>query len=247
MLNKHINKIINSSFSLAFFTLTSFATAYCYGWGQVIFHGYPWWHVEIGNASMARSLAYVFGTSVILFLCYALGYSLLNKVFQLHYFRNLGWLRVIVLVSVFTVPVILTFYLFTGIVPIYISFIYIFVSGVSVFFFRKRWNNTKFDLDFRKMLLGGSFALFNIFIFLYFSLLSLHIGYLRAGLRTTYDYIEIENQKYYILSTNSDNGYIMGTKIRGNQSFLFFNRDTHQYYHVHIEQCTDSRLCKVIV
>lgn len=97
------------------------------------------------------------------------------------------------------------------------------------------------------MLLGGSFALFNIFIFLYFSLLSLHIGYLRAGLRTTYDYIEIENQKYYILSTNSDNGYIMGTKIRGNQSFLFFNRDTHQYYHVHIEQCTDSRLCKVIV
>lgn len=68
----------------------------------------------------------------------------------------------------------------------------------------------------------------------------------RAGLRTTYDYIEIENQKYYILSTNSDNGYIMGTKIRGNQYFLFFNRDTHQYYHVHIEQCTDSRLCKVI-
>lgn len=236
MFNTHINKVINSSFSLAFFTLTGFATAYCYGWGQALFHGYPWWHVEIGNASMARSLAYVLITSVVLFLCYTLGYSLINKVFQLHYFRRLGWLKVIVLVSVFAVPVILTFYLFAGIVPVSISLTYLFITFVSVFIFQNKLNDTKMDLDFRKMLVRENFWFFNLFIFLYFCLLSLHIGYLRADLRTTYDYMEIENRKYYILSTNSDNGYIMGEKPRGNDSFIFFNRDTHNYYHICIQK-----------
>lgn len=236
MLYRHINKIINSSFSLAFFTITSFATAYCYGWGQALFHGYPWWHVEIGNASMARSLAYVFGTSVVLFLCYALGYYLLYKVFKLSYFQYLGWLRVIVLVSVFAAPVMLSFYLFVGFVPIYIPIIYILITCLSVFFFQNRWNNTAFDLDFRKMVLRENFWFFNLFIFLYFSLLSLHIGYVRAGLRTTYDYIEIDSQKYYILSTNSDNGYIMGEKLQDNDSFIFFNRDNQNYYRICIEK-----------
>ncbi|QLD32273.1 hypothetical protein [Mannheimia varigena] len=235
MVNKHINKIINSSFSLAFFTLISFATAYCYGWGQALFHGYPWWHVEVGNASMARSLAYVLVVSVLLFFCYALGYALINKVFKLHYFQHLGWLRVIVLVSVFTIPVILTFYVFTGIVPISISITYVLVTALSVLFFQKKWNDTKLDLDVRKMILKGDLHIFNLFIFLYFSLLALHIGYLRAGLRTTYDYIEIENQKYYILSTNSDNGYIMGEKQKDNDNFIFFNRNDQSYYRIYIE------------
>lgn len=236
MLNTHINKIINSSFSLAFLTITSFSTAYCYGWGQAVFHGYPWWHVEIGNASMARSLAYVFATSIVLFICYFLGYLLLNKVFRLHYFSQLGWLRVIVLVSVFAIPVLLTFYLFVGIVPIYISMTYLFITGLSVLFFQKRWNDTKLDLDFSKMVAKGNFWFFNLFIFLYFSLLAFHIGYLRADLRTTYDYMKLENRKYYILSTNSDNGYIMAEQSRDNDSFIFFNRDTQQYYHIYVEK-----------
>lgn len=235
MLNKHINKIINSSFSLAFFTLVSFAAAYCYGWGQALFHGYPWWHVEIGNATMARSLAYVFVISVLLFFCYVLGYSLINKVFKLHYFQHLGWLRVIVLVSVFTIPVILTFYVFTGIVPIYISIAYVLVTALSVLVFQKKWNDRKLDLDFRKMILRGNLHIFNLFIFLYFSLLALNIGYLRADLRSTYDYIEIDDQKYYILSTNSDNAYIMGKKLKDNDSFIFFNRNDQSYYRTYIE------------
>ncbi|WP_237052368.1 hypothetical protein [Mannheimia granulomatis] len=236
MINTHINKILNSSFSIAFLTVISFSTAYCYGWGQAIFHGYPWWHVEISNASMARSLTYVCAISGLLFFCYSLGYCLINKVFKLRYFRNLGWLRVIVLVSVFAVPVILSFYLFVGIIPIYISITYVLVTGVSVFFFQKRWNDTKLDLDFRKMVVKENFWFFNLFIFLYFSLLALHIGYLRADLRNVYDYMEVENQKYYILSTNSDNGYIMGKKSRDNKDFIFFNRDTHKYYHIYIEK-----------
>lgn len=236
MINPHINKIINSSFSFAFLTITSFSTAYCYGWGQAVFHGYPWWHVEIGNASMARSLAYVLVTSSVLFICYFLGYLLINKVFKLHYFRQLGWLRVIVLVSVFAIPVLLTFYLFVGIVPISISLTYLFVTGLSVVFFQKRWNDTKLDLDFRKTVVKENFWFFNLFIFLYFSLLAFHIGYLRADLRITYDYMNIDNQKYYILSTNSDNAYIMGKKTKDNDSFLFFNRDTQKHYHIYIEK-----------
>ncbi|MEG9499531.1 hypothetical protein [Mannheimia indoligenes] len=216
--------------------MTSFATAYCYGWGQAIFYGYPWWHVEIGNATMARSLAYLFVASVVLFICYLLGYSLLNKVFKLHYFQHLGWLRVIVLVSVFTVPVILTFYVFTGIVPTYIAIVYILVTILSVLIFHKKWNDKRFEPDVRKMVVKGNLYAFTMFIFIYSSLLALHIGYLRAGLRSVYDYIEIENQKYYILTTNSDNGYILGMNRGHNESFIFFNRDTHKYYHVKVEK-----------
>lgn len=229
-----IHHFIQSSISLAFLTIISFATAYCYGWGQAVAYGYPWWHVEIGNASMARSLAYVFVTSLLLFLCYLLGYAFLNKISKNQYFQQIGWLRVIVLVSVFTIPVLLTFYLFIGTIPIYLAIIYILISSFCVWMFHQKWNNISFKMDFRMMLKQQHFWIFNLFIFVYFSILALSIGYLRADLRVTYDYMQLNDKYYYILSTNSENSYIMAEKTKDNDEFVFFNRENQNYYIIHV-------------
>lgn len=236
MFDTKINKFINSSLSLAFLTITSLSTAYCYGWGLAAFHGYPWWHVEIGNASIARSLAYVMGSFFVIFFLYLLGYALLNKVFRLRYFQHLGWLRVIVLVSIFSLPVMLTFYLFIGSVPMYILLLYGVATGLCVFLFHKRWDNRVFYLDIRKMFNQERFWFFNLFILVYFSLLALCIGYVRSEFRTSYDYLKIDDKPYYILSANINNGYILGEKTKDNTEFLFFNRETQQHYRVYITQ-----------
>ncbi|MEG9531762.1 hypothetical protein [Mannheimia indoligenes] len=229
-----MNKFINSSLFIAFLTITSFSTAYCYGWGQALFYGYPWWHVEIDNASIARSLAYVSSISIILLLSYTFGYYLVNKIFKLHYFSHLGWLRVIVLVSIFTIPVILTFYLFIGFIPIYIDIIYLTVTTLCVVLFQKKWNNTVFILDFMKLLNKNTLWIFNLFILVYFALLALYIGYLRSDLRETYDYIKLDGKEYYILSTDNNNRYILGEQTKNNSSFILFNRDSQTYYEIYV-------------
>lgn len=234
MLNRKFNKFINSSLTLAFFTLISFSTAYCYAWGIAAFHGYPWWHVEVGNAGIARSLAYVFGSFLAIFLFYLLGYAIVNKVFKLHYFKYLGWLRVIILVAIFSFPVMISFYLFIGSVPMYIFLLYLGITILSVLLFRERWNQRVFHLDIPKMINEERFGFFYIFIFVYFSLLALSIGYVRPELRTVYDYIELENKRYYILSINRDNVFILGEKTKNNDHFLFFNQESLKYYRINI-------------
>lgn len=234
MISGNINKFISSSISIAALTITGISTAYCYGWGQSLFYGYPWWHVQIGNASMARSLTYVFSASIVLFLSYALGYYIVNKVFKTRYFKSLGWLKVIVLVSVFSVPLFLSAYLFLGSIPSYFVIIYAITTLICICLFQRKWEHTAFQLDFRKMLLKGYFGIFHLFLLIYFSLLSLLIGYLRADLRQTYDYMLLDGKKYYILSTNRDNGYILAEKTKNNESFLMFNLDTQQYFRIFV-------------
>lgn len=238
MISGNINKFISSSISIAALTIAGISTAYCYGWGQSLFYGYPWWHVQIGNASMARSLTYVFSASVVLFLSYAMGYCIVNRVFKTHYFKYLGWLKVIVLVSVFSVPLFLTCYLFLGSIPLYFIVIYAFITLICITLFQHKWDNTVFQLDFRKMLQKRYFGIFHLFLLIYFSLLSLLIGYLRADLRETYDYMFLEGKKYYILSTNRDNGYILAEKTKDNESFLMFNMDTQQYFRLYVVKIT---------
>ncbi|HDL1135622.1 TPA: hypothetical protein PWV51_000966 [Mannheimia haemolytica] len=84
------------------------------------------------------------------------------------------------------------------------------------------------------MLSEERFGFFYIFIFIYFSLLSLSIGYIRPELRTTYDYLEIENKRYYVLSIHHNNIYVLGEKTKDNDEFLFFNQDTLKYYRINI-------------
>lgn len=235
MFHSKLNKFIHSSLSVAFLTITALSTAYCYGWGLAAFHGYPWWHVEVGNSNVARSLAYVLGSFLVIFFLYLMGYVLLKKVLQLRYFYSLGWLKVAILVAIFGIPVMVTFYLFLGSVPIYILLIYILATGICISLFQKRWEHRVFHLDVRKMFNQERFWFFNLFILVYFSLLALCIGYVKSEFRTTYDYMNLDGKDYYILSANMDNGYILGEKPKDNTEFLFFNRETLKYYRVYIK------------
>lgn len=229
-----IDKLINSSISIAFLTLTTFSTAYCYCWGQALFHGIPWWHVEIGNGIIARSLAWVFGSSLILLFSYLAGSYLLKKISKNRHLHHVGCLRILILVSVFSIPVMLTFYLFIGKIPFYLLVIYAVLLPLCMTLFHKKWNHTDLQPDFRKLFSGERIVFFILFVFVYFSLLSLSIGYWRSELRQTYDYIEIEGKNYYILATNDEQSYIMGEFTRDNTEFLFFNRKNKDYYTVHV-------------
>lgn len=234
MTNQAVNKFIHSSLFLAFMTITGIATAYCYGWGQAFSYGYPWWHVEIGQAIVARSVAYVFLISLLLFIGYAIGYKITHSIFKMGYFEKMGWLRVFILVSVFTIPILFVFYLFFQHIPLYLAVIYIITTILSILLFQHHWNHQDLKLDFRKMFKEEYLWLFNIFIFLYFCILALSVGYLRPELRATYDHIQVNGQFYYILSTNSDNSYIMATKPRENDEFIFFNRDSQKIYRIQV-------------
>lgn len=237
--NTKLNKFIHSSLTLAFLSVTAFATAYCYGWGLAAFHGYPWWHVEVSNASVARSLVYVLGCFIVIFVLYLLGYALLHSVLKLRYFQHLGWLRVIILVSIFGLPSMLMFYLFIGNIPLLLLFLYVIAMAIAVFLFKERWDHRVLHLDIRKMFNEERFWFFNLFIFLYFSLLAFSIGYVRSEFRTIYDYLQIGGKNYYILSANMINGYILGEKMKGNTEFIFFNRCTQDYYRVYIKEINE--------
>ncbi|XXQ67640.1 hypothetical protein ACKLNO_08400 [Neisseriaceae bacterium B1] len=165
-----IDKFINSSLSLAFFTLTAFSTAYCYCWGLAWFHGLPWWHIQIDNSTIARSLAWVIGSSLILLFSYISGYFLLQKISKYQYFQQMGFLRILLLVSVFSIPVLLTFYVFIGNIPSYVSLIYFVIVLFCTALWRNKWNNTDLQLDFRKVFIGKYFLLFSFFCILVFCL-----------------------------------------------------------------------------
>lgn len=151
----------------------------------------------------------------------------------------MGCLRVLILVSVFSVPVMLSFYVFIGKIPLYVSLTYLVMLLLCVMLFHKKWNNIDLQLDFRQLFVGQRFIWFALFIFVYFSLLSLCIGYWRSELRQTYDYIEIQGKKYYILTTNGEKGYIMGEATRDNHEFLFFNRENREHYRIHVVKITN--------
>lgn len=228
-----IDKFLNSSISLAFLTLTSFSVAYCYCWGQAVFHGYPWWHVEIENSVIARSLAYVLGASFVLFVSYATGLAFINKIFKKCYFNHIGWLRVMVFTSAFTMPVVCTFYIFIGFVPLFLVVIYAIITAICIALFHKKLDSLSLKFDFAT-LIDANFWSLTVFIFAYFSIIAFGIGYVRSDLRVTYDYIYVDNKPYYILTTNGDHGYIMAKDIKDNCEFIFFNRESQKYYTVHV-------------
>lgn len=227
-----VDKFINSSISLAFLTVTSLASAYCYSWGVAIFHGLPWWHVEIGNSTVARSLVWVLGSSFILFGGYLLGYLSLRGLSRSN--NCMGYWRVLVLVSVFSFPVVLTFYCFIGRIPLYVGWTYLSVLVVCMLLFHKKWSTTALQLDIRKLFVGNRWWFGIVFIFLYFSLLSLVIGYLRSDWRETYDVIEIQGKQYHILLINGERDYILGEHTQGNVEFVFFNRERRDFYKISI-------------
>lgn len=234
LFDRTINQFIHSSLSIAFFTVTSFSTAYCYGWGQALFHGYPWWHVEVGQSGIARALAYVIGTSLLAILNYSLVYRLLSRCLNHFNIAHLSSLRAVLFMSVFTLPVFLVFYISLGHIPLYMTLAYLLFTGLFVWLFKRRIQKGQSEWHIRFLFNEANFWLFNLFIFLYFSLLALYIGYLRSEFRQTYDYISLNNEQYYILSTTSDKHYILGKQPENNRHFLIFNRETKHYYDIHV-------------
>ncbi|UOO82837.1 hypothetical protein LVJ83_05090 [Uruburuella testudinis] len=226
------NKLVTSSVSMAFLAITSWATAYSYGWGQAAYYGYPWWHVEVGRSNIARSIAYVGVVSLTLLVSYILGYVLLCAVKKTQLFTNVGCLRIFVLISVFFAPVALGFYIFAGHLPLYLwSGYLLFGLAVSIIFHRK---GNLFTLDFGRHKNKEQYSLaFLIFIFLYFSGLAYGIGWLRPYFRTTYDVVTFNQRSYYLLASNSDT-YILAEKIKHNQKFVFFNYKTLMGYEINV-------------
>lgn len=226
------NKLITSSVSVAFLGITSWATAYCYGWGQALFYGYPWWHVHQGPDQVARSLAYVCITSLALVIGYLFGYAVLRQVRESHLFQNIGCLRIFVLISVFFWPVALEFYLFIGYLPQQVLEAYLLFTVIASVLLHRIGNG--FTLDWKKIAHKEQYSIvFTTLIFLYFTSLSFVIGYVRPHFRTTYDRIEFEKQPYYILA-NNDNVYILAHCTRNNRSFVFFNYHTLKGYKIDV-------------
>lgn len=229
---RSLNKIIQSSVSMAFLGITSWATAYCYGWGQALFYGYPWWHVSKGPDNVARSLFYVCITSIILAIGYGLGYVLLRVVKQSRWFENIGFLRIFILLSVLFFPIVIGFYLFAGYMPIKVLWVYLGVSLMFSAVFHRIGNRIRIDMSLIRHKEHYS-PFFTVFIFLYFTVLAFSIGYTRPYFRTTYDKMVYENKPYYILASSSD-VYIMGEKICNNHEFVFFNHTTLKGYKINV-------------
>lgn len=229
---RSLNKIINSSVSMAFVGITSWATAYCYGWGQALFHGYPWWHVSKGPDNVARSLAYVCIMSLVLAVGYGIGYLLLRAVKKSSWFEHIGFLRVFVLLNVLFFPIAVECYLLLGYMPLKILLAYLGVSLLFSAVFHRIGNRFQMDMSLIRNEEQYS-PFFTAFIFLYFTALAFCIGYTRPYFRTTYDKMVFENKPYYILASSSD-VYIMGEKIRDNHEFVFFNYQTLKGYKIDV-------------
>ncbi|RRD90189.1 hypothetical protein EII21_06025 [Conchiformibius steedae] len=228
------NKLITSSISVAFLGITGWATAYCYGWGQALYYGYPWWHVHQGPDQVARSLAYVCVASLALVAGYILGYALLQQVRKSLLFQHIGCLRIFVLISVFFWPVALEFYLFIGNLPQQVLEYYLLFTLIASILLHRVGN--RFTLDWKCLVANEQYSVvFTAVFFLYFTLLSFGIGYTRPHFRTTYDRIVFEKQSYYILASNHD-VYILGRCMRDNHSFVFFNHNTLKGYKIDVVQ-----------
>lgn len=215
---------------MAFLGITGWATAYCYGWGQALFYGYPWWHVSKGPDDVARSLAYVCITSVVLAAGYGTGYLLLCAVKKRRWFSSIGFLRIFVLLSVLFFPVVVEAYLLIGHIPPKMVLAYLAAALLLSAVFHRIGNRFRMDMSLIRDEEHYS-PFFTAFIFLYFTLLAFCIGYTRPYFRTTYDKILFEGRPYYILACSSD-VYIMAENVRDNREFVFFNHNTLKGYKV---------------
>ncbi|MDO5074030.1 Uncharacterised protein [Neisseria animaloris] len=225
-------KLIQSSVSVAFLGITSWATTYCYGWGEALYYGYPWWHVAKGPDSVARSMAYVCVTSFALIIGYGIGYLLLRGVKRSNLFQNIGCLRIFILLSVLFFPIVVEFYIFAGYISGKFIAFFLIVALILSAIFHKTGNTFSLDIMKIKNKEQHSF-IFTVFIFLYFTILAFCIGYIRPYFRTTYDKIIFDNQQYYILACNGDM-YVLGKKTKNNKTFIFFNHNTLKGYKVDV-------------
>lgn len=234
---ENLSKFINSSVSMASLLITSWAMAYCYGWGQALYHGYPWWHVDKGAGSVARCLAYIFVASVVFLMVYAIGYWILGKVRQFKWFKEVGALRIFILISVLTAPIWIAVYVIVHTLPIWAPWLYLLVVSNLSWLLHSYGNRLRFSWNFREILQKEQHHfLLMVFIFLYFSLLAFFLGYLRPHFRIEHDYIKLEGKPYYILAMNGDDSFIVAEKYSGNHSFIFYNRKTMKYYQIYVTE-----------
>lgn len=241
MLN-NFNKFVASSISMAYLVVASWATAYAYGWGQAVYHGYPWWHVIQGGSMIARSLAFVCGVSLMLVMGYLLGFWLFRGIKRLvgflshsATFHHLGFVKIFILLMVLSTPIALLLYFYVGILSAPKLWSYLSMILVISLIFNKVGKAVNFSIDLKELTSNEKYyQLFMGFIFVYLVLSAFAIGYLRSAFFVGYDMIKVNNQPYYILSINGDDDFILGKKIKGNDCFVFFNRKTLHHYNIYI-------------
>lgn len=227
---------------MAYLGILSWATAYAYGWGQAVYHGYPWWHVVQGGSMIARSLAYVCAVSVVLVVGYLVGYwlfrgfkYLLEMLWRSQMTDYLGFVKIFILLTVASIPIMLLLYFYVGIW----SFAYLikYLLGVLLvsLVFHKLGKRDTFFVNFREFVSNEKYyQLFMGFIFVYVIVSAFSVGYLRSAFFVGYDKIKVEGNFYYILAINGDEDFILGESIKDNHYFIFFNRKTLNHYTVHI-------------
>lgn len=234
---ENLSKFINSSVSMASLLVTCWAMAYCYGWGQALYHGYPWWHVDKGTGSIARCLAYIIVASAVFILVYALGYWVLKKVRQSKWFKEVGALRIFILISVLAAPIWVALYGIMGTISAWSLWLYLLVVSVLSWLLHSKGNRLRFSWNFREILQKEqNYFLLMVSVFFYFSLLAFFLGYLRPHFRIEHDYIKLDGKPFYILAMNGDDTFIVAEKSSGNREFIFYNRKTMKYYKIFVTE-----------
>lgn len=241
MLN-NFNKFIASSISMAYLAVLSWATAYAYGWGQAIYHGYPWWHVVQGGSMIARSLAYVCVVSIILVAGYLIAFWIFRFIKkavgilqQSGLTYHFGFLKVFILLMVVSTPIVLLLYFYVGILSSYRLTGFLLSALLISLIFHKVGKSINFSISLKDLVSNEKYyQLFMGFIFVYVVISAFTIGYLRSAFFVGYDMIRVDNQYYYILAINGDEDFILGKKIKNNDCFVFFNRKTLHHYDIYI-------------
>lgn len=182
------NKFVASSISMAYLAILSWATAYAYGWGQAVYHGYPWWHVVQGGSMIARNLAFVCAMSLMWALGYLLGYGCFKGIkrflafCQSHAVHHLDFVKVFILLVVFSAPMALLLYAYVGI----LTWQYLLGGLVAILvislFCHKLGKMVNLSIDV-KDLIGNEkyYQLFMGFIFVYLVVSAFVVGYLRSA------------------------------------------------------------------
>lgn len=237
---------------MAYLAVSSWATAYAYGWGQAVYHGYPWWHVVQGGSMIARSLAYVCATSLILVIGYLLGYFILKwscrclghvlsycplfgKPSCLHPTQNLGFLKIFILLTVFSAPIAFLLYFYVGILSCYRLFVYLLVLIALSLILNKTGKSLTFSINLKELTSNEHYyQVFMGFIFVYLVVLAFVVGYLRSAFFMGHDIIKLDNRPYYILAANGDDDLILGEHTKNNHEFVFYNRKTLNFYRIYI-------------
>lgn len=240
MLN-NFNKFVASSISMAYLVILSWASAYAYGWGQAVYHGYPWWHVVQGGSMIARSLAFVCAMSLVLVVGYVIGYwvfkgikRLFDRLRQSHT-SHLGCVKIFILLVVLFTPIALLLYFYVGILSwVRLVWCVVVISSISLAC-HQLGKMVNLSIDLKGLTSNEKYyQIFMGFIFLYLIISAFVVGYLRSAFFVGYDMIKVDNQAYYILAINGDEDFILGKKMKHNECFVFFNRKTLNYYDVYI-------------